>query len=389
MTLSDSWEWEPRIGSVLHEAFFRSLSRIDPQVQELRAYFEPTGGGTGSTGLASVTLGLLCGCGSVSSAIKLTARTSSRDEGSKPTIGGRRIPFTCSTAKKKHFFLECGTKRRRGEGTRGEASWPGAGLGVEGKQSVPIPLSGFPGASGSAGQEVLEGVPVEILPQKWEEVLNHPFYCAGVVHIPGEIVEPSTISKLTNLNHFLINMKYYFYNEVMQPGYIQSLQWELDQTPAELLPEEDCDKVLEGAFEGRLEGAPSLVWNVEQVSDSRPGFGSFKSFFFSKRRSEKNQNLPTRTISPFVYKYSFYSNSTYCSGSPLTRKIRRKRIELPTHYSEVNHRTLKAVVSYGPHIGSSKLHLLLISLPGREWLEAFDDLKHHGRCWPFRYVHCY
>jgi len=34
-----------------------------------------------------------------------------------------------------------------------------------------------------------------------------------------------------------------------------------------------------------------------------------------------------------------------------TRKIRIKRIELPTHYSEVNHRTLKAVVSYGPNIG--------------------------------------
>nr|YP_010707955.1 ribosomal protein S4 [Helicanthes elasticus]WCQ87293.1 ribosomal protein S4 [Helicanthes elasticus] len=32
-------------------------------------------------------------------------------------------------------------------------------------------------------------------------------------------------------------------------------------------------------------------------------------------------------------------------------KRRIKRIELPTHYSEVNHRTLKAVVSYGPNIG--------------------------------------
>jgi len=65
-------------------------------------------------------------------------------------------------------------------------------------------------------------------------------------------------------------------------------------------------------------------------------------------------------ISPFVYKSSLYKNSTYCSGSPKTRKIRIKsrkrkirikRIELPTHYSEVNHRTLKAVVSYGPNIG--------------------------------------
>nr|WHL30905.1 ribosomal protein S4 [Dipodium fevrellii] len=77
----------------------------------------------------------------------------------------------------------------------------------------------------------------------------------------------------------------------------------------------------------------------------------FQSFFLSKRRNEKNRNLPTRTISPFVYKSSLYSNLTYCSGSPLTRKIRIKRIELPTHYSEVNHKTLKAVVSYGPHIG--------------------------------------
>nr|WHL30994.1 ribosomal protein S4 [Vanilla odorata] len=78
----------------------------------------------------------------------------------------------------------------------------------------------------------------------------------------------------------------------------------------------------------------------------------FQSVFLFQRRNEKNnRNLPTRKISPFVDKSSLYSNSTYCSGSPLTRKIIRKRIELPTHYSEVNHRTLKAVVSYGPHIG--------------------------------------
>nr|WHL30992.1 ribosomal protein S4 [Selenipedium aequinoctiale] len=80
-------------------------------------------------------------------------------------------------------------------------------------------------------------------------------------------------------------------------------------------------------------------------------FVHFKYFCLSKRRNEKNRNLPTRTISAFVYKSSLYSNLSYCSGSPLTRKIRIKSIELPTHYSEVNHRTLKAVVSYGPHIG--------------------------------------
>jgi small subunit ribosomal protein S4 len=98
----------------------------------------------------------------------------------------------------------------------------------------------------------------------------------------------------------------------------------------------------------------------------------FKYFFLLKRGKEKNRNLPTRTISPFVYKSSLYSNSTYCSGSPFTRKIRIKRIELPTHYLEVNYRTLKAVVSYGPNIGHiphdirlKDLNLLLWSGNGR------------------------
>nr|ULQ69699.1 ribosomal protein S4 [Juncus himalensis] len=95
----------------------------------------------------------------------------------------------------------------------------------------------------------------------------------------------------------------------------------------------------------------------------------FKYFFLLKKRKETN---PTPQISPFVDKSSLYNNSTYCSGSPLTRKIRIKRIELPTHYSEVNHRTLKAVVSYGPNIGHiphdirlKDLNLLLWSGNGR------------------------
>nr|QYA18240.1 ribosomal protein S4 [Tetragonia tetragonoides] len=70
----------------------------------------------------------------------------------------------------------------------------------------------------------------------------------------------------------------------------------------------------------------------------------FKSFFLSNKYSlgsiEDNSSLPT------------YSNLMYCSASShqFSMKRRIKRIELPTHYSEVNHRTLKAVVSYGPHI---------------------------------------
>lgn len=59
MALSDSWEWEPSTRPVLQEALFGSLPRSD---QELRAHRDV---GTGSTGLASATLGWLCGCGSV------------------------------------------------------------------------------------------------------------------------------------------------------------------------------------------------------------------------------------------------------------------------------------------------------------------------------------
>ncbi|EXB66620.1 Ribosomal protein S4 [Morus notabilis] len=77
--------------------------------------------------------------------------------------------------------------------------------------------------------------------------------------------------------------------------------------------------------------------------------------------------------SPIVYNSSFYSNKDF-SASPhqFTMKRRIKRIELPTHYSEVNHRTPKAVVSYGPNIGHiphdirlKDLNLLLRSGNGR------------------------
>nr|WNH36700.1 ribosomal protein S4 [Gastrodia angusta] len=82
---------------------------------------------------------------------------------------------------------------------------------------------------------------------------------------------------------------------------------------------------------------------------------NLKYLFLSKRRNDlleqPQSSLLLSSGSPFFDKSSFYSNSTYCSGSILTRKIRIKKRELPTHYSEVNHRTLKAVVSYGPHIG--------------------------------------
>lgn len=113
-------------------------------------------------------------------------------------------------------------------------------------------------------------------------------------------------------------------------------------------------------------------------------FYHFKSIFLSKkRRNEKNRYLPTRTRtrSPIVYNSSLYSHFLYCSASShqftMKRRIkmkkrRIKRIELPTHYLEVNYRIPKAVVSYGPNISHiphdirlKDLNLLLRSGKGR------------------------
>jgi small subunit ribosomal protein S4 len=80
-------------------------------------------------------------------------------------------------------------------------------------------------------------------------------------------------------------------------------------------------------------------------------FYHFKSIFLSKRRNEKTLNLTTRKRSPIVYNSSFYSNLTSCSTHQSSMKRKRKSSSLSTHYSEVNHRTPKAVLSYGPNIG--------------------------------------
>ena len=73
-----------------------------------------------------------------------------------------------------------------------------------------------------------------------------------------------------------------------------------------------------------------------------------KILFLLKGWSEKPTNL---TTSPIVYNSSFYSNLTSCSAHQSSMKRKIKRSSLSTHYSEVNHRTLKAVLSYGPNIG--------------------------------------
>ncbi|KAJ0734720.1 hypothetical protein HanPI659440_Chr11g0423461 [Helianthus annuus] len=73
--------------------------------------------------------------------------------------------------------------------------------------------------------------------------------------------------------------------------------------------------------------------------------------FLSNRRNEKTLNLTTRKRSPIVYNSSFYSNLTSCSTHQSSMKRKIKSSSLSTHYSKVNHRTPKVVLSYGPNIG--------------------------------------
>nr|WFQ81718.1 ATP synthase F1 subunit alpha [Coptis omeiensis]WFQ81721.1 ATP synthase F1 subunit alpha [Coptis omeiensis]WGU50317.1 ATP synthase F1 subunit alpha [Coptis deltoidea] len=104
------------------------------------------------------------------------------------------------------------------------------------------PSGSAPVSSGdlSQGNPVLEGRPVLLgipVPEEhtWEAV-DSPFYCAMVVHIPGEIQDPLTLYKLSKLNGFLLFLQQDKLGGVMQPHYTQALQAELNQTAADLLP---------------------------------------------------------------------------------------------------------------------------------------------------------
>lgn len=126
---------------------------------------------------------------------------------------------------------------------------------------------------------------------------------------------------------------------LLQSGFLQELRDSMQESDLERTKKFGSAKVCLGS-------------SFAEHNRMKKNLFHFKYFFLLKRRKEKNRNPPTLSICAFVDKYQVYCNSTYCSGSPFTRKIRIKRIELPTHYSEVNHRTPKAVVSYGPNLGN-------------------------------------
>ena len=75
---------------------------------------------------------------------------------------------------------------------------------------------------------VVQGVPVpsDVL----SSVYRAPNFISGSVCIPGEIMDPNTISALSKFNKFLLVQRYDFFNGTIQPDYIQLLQRELDMT---------------------------------------------------------------------------------------------------------------------------------------------------------------
>ncbi|KAI3977759.1 hypothetical protein MKX01_039822 [Papaver californicum] len=122
--------------------------------------------------------------------------------------------------------------------------------------------------------------------------------------------------------------------------------------------------------------------SVGQTALERPDIEDLDEMEMQQAFNEKNQGSLVRSRSPTLNRSSspglnraisrlvdLYGTSTYVSGSPYknSRKRSIKKINLPTHYCEVNYRTLKAVVFYGPNIdhiphGISKKDLNLLGV---------------------------
>nr|AKI85114.1 ribosomal protein S4 [Erodium texanum] len=78
----------------------------------------------------------------------------------------------------------------------------------------------------------------------------------------------------------------------------------------------------------------------------------FKSLFSSRRMNVKDQGMIKRTKDHLLMSSSLYSKGAYCAAPPRNDSMKRRmrKVELPTHYLEVNYKTLQAVVFYGPNI---------------------------------------
>lgn len=78
---------------------------------------------------------------------------------------------------------------------------------------------------------VLEGIPVN---KENADFFINLSVEQSTVYIQADKIDPMVDMKLTKVNHLLINMKHSFCNGITPPGYIESLQQELNNVPAEL-----------------------------------------------------------------------------------------------------------------------------------------------------------
>ncbi|KAI3966384.1 hypothetical protein MKW92_046913 [Papaver armeniacum] len=122
--------------------------------------------------------------------------------------------------------------------------------------------------------------------------------------------------------------------------------------------------------------------SLEQNAHERPDIEDLDERSVQQAFNEKNRGSMVRSRSPTLNRTrspnlnkaisrlaELYRSSTQFSGSPYkySRKRSIKKVSLPTHYCEVNYRTLKAVVFYGPNMdhiphGISKKDLNLLGV---------------------------
>lgn len=84
------------------------------------------------------------------------------------------------------------------------------------------------GSGGPQTEPVLEGRPIP-KEQEWDAISSDK-YCSSVVHIPGEIENMITLSKLSKLNAMLLFLKDHVFGGTIEPAYTREIQQELDQT---------------------------------------------------------------------------------------------------------------------------------------------------------------
>ncbi|KAD5318115.1 hypothetical protein E3N88_18061 [Mikania micrantha] len=152
--------------------------------------------------------------------------------GDKPEEGEDDVKSSCPLCPGRHTCYNCrdkGSRSREGELT--PKTRPQFGLQAATRLHEAGIASNRRSAIQRIPQEILPGLPV----QGNEDRIIQLTVSQSTVCIPVEITDPTTLANLSQFNMLMISMKHDFLNSITPPGYIESLQRELNNTPAELL----------------------------------------------------------------------------------------------------------------------------------------------------------